>query len=473
MAECFRCNTAGESSRTFPYWRQHRSLWLTVAVAVAIVCIRVDQGNALPTFARQTGLACSACHNNFPELTAMGRTFKAHGYTTLAVQDALEEKGTDKQAPLYINRTFPLSVMFQTSFTRTNDKQPSTQNNDVEFPQQLSIFLAGEITPHIGAFLQATYNGQDDKFSLDNTDFRFSDETKVADRELLYGVTLNNNPTVEDLWHTTAAWRWPFASADSAPTPDATALVDGVLAQQVAGLGLYGMWDKHLYADVSLYRSAHIGSTQPPGADSTSTISDVSPYWRLAWQQNFGPNYLEVGTFGMFSALYPTGTSGSTDKYTDFAFDTQYERPLGSDSMSAHATYIYENQQLDATHGGGGSDNLNDKLHTFRVDGVYHLQSRFTFSLGGFLTRGTNDKLLHAPPSTAPGDPAAVTGSINGSPDNDGVVAEIAYYPWQNVRFSTQYVAYTEFNGRANNYNGTGRNAVDNNTLYVLAWLNY
>ena len=467
------CGCAGGESTLVKVVGRPWRRWLACAAAAATLLLGAVEADALPSFARQTGLACSACHTNFPELTQFGRMFKVHGYTTLAVKDALEEKGTDKTAPLMVNRTFPLSVMFQTSFTRTNEQQPSTQNNDVEFPQQLSIFLAGEITPHIGTFLQATYNGQDDHFSLDNTDIRYANDAQVGGRELVYGVTVNNNPTVEDLWHTTPAWGWPFAAADSAPTPDAAALVDGSLAQQVAGIGGYGFWDKHLYADVTLYRSAHIGSGQPPSVNDTDTIRDVAPYWRLAWQQGFGPNYLELGTFGMFAQLIPSGVSGATDKFTDLAFDAQYERPLGADFLSAHATYIYENKQLDATHSTGGSSNLSDKLHTFRLDGIYHWRSRVSGSLGYFLTRGNNDALLNAPPDTTPGGPAPVTGSANGSPDSDGVRFELAYYPWQNVRLSAQYVAYTEFNGRANDYNGTGRNAESNDTFYLLAWLNY
>ncbi|MDE2137674.1 MAG: hypothetical protein KGJ68_09575, partial [Gammaproteobacteria bacterium] len=35
---------------------------------------------AVPSFARQTGMACEACHTVFPELTHFGRVFKANGY---------------------------------------------------------------------------------------------------------------------------------------------------------------------------------------------------------------------------------------------------------------------------------------------------------------------------------------------------------------------------------------------------------
>ena len=39
------------------------------------------QANAVPSFARQTGQECIACHVSFPELTPYGRYFKLTGYT--------------------------------------------------------------------------------------------------------------------------------------------------------------------------------------------------------------------------------------------------------------------------------------------------------------------------------------------------------------------------------------------------------
>jgi hypothetical protein len=452
--------------------RASRRLRFVLGFGMALELIGVTEAHAVPSYARQTGLACSACHTVFLELTSFGRMFKAHGYTAQGVKE-LEEAATANAPPLDINRAFPLSVMLQTSLTRTDEKQPGTQNLNVEFPQQLSLFLAGEITPKIGTFLQATYDGQSDHFTLDNTDIRYADQVQIGGRELIYGATLNNNPGVEDLWHSTPAWRFPFASADSAPSPAAGALVDGALAQQVAGIGGYALWNRHLYANATVYRSAHIGSPQPPTAMAGNTIRDVAPYWRLAWQQNWGPNYLEVGTFGLFAQLFPNTIAGGTDKFTDIAGDAQFERPFGKDFLSAHLSYIFEHQDLGATHAGGGSSNASDNLHTFRLDGIYHWRSRLALSLGYFLIRGSDDPALYAQPTIDPTLPAPVTGSLNGSPDSDGVHAEVAFFPWQNVRLSVLYTAYTEFNGRANNYNGTGRDASGNNTLYLLAWLMY
>ena len=42
-----------------------------------------DEASALPAFARQTGMPCSACHVQAfgPGLTPTGRNFKLYGYT--------------------------------------------------------------------------------------------------------------------------------------------------------------------------------------------------------------------------------------------------------------------------------------------------------------------------------------------------------------------------------------------------------
>ena len=84
-------------------------------------------------------------------------------------------------------------------------------------------------------------------------------------------------------------------------------------------------------------------------------------------------------------------------------------------------------------------------------------------TIGAFSTSGTADTLRYAP--------ADVTGSATGKPNSSGYIAELQFMPWINTRFSVQYVGYQKFNGSSSDYDGAGRNASDNNTLYVLIWL--
>jgi hypothetical protein len=64
-----------------------------------------------------------------------------------------------------------------------------------------------------------------------------------------------------------------------------------------------------------------------------------------------------------------------------------------------------------------------------------------------------------------------VVGSASGSPDSKGWTAELDFLPWQNVKLALQYTLYNRFNGGTTNYDGSGRNASDNNTLFLLGWV--
>lgn len=428
---------------------------------------------AVPSFARQTGLPCEVCHTTFPELTPFGRLFKLNGYVLTGLKQ-IEAPGRDGEA-LRINAVPPLSAMIQIAVTHLKKSAPAvnpvsqatvpTQNDNVEFPQQLSFFFAGEISPHIGSFMQFTYDHQADHFSLDNTDIRYARHTTLAGEDVILGLTANNNPSVEDPWNDTPAWGFPWAAPDSAPSPAAATLVDGTLAQRVAGLGAYALLGDNGYADVTLYRSSLAGAAQPLAR--AGAIDGVAPYWRLAWQHRFGDSYLEIGTFGMRGAfiggLSGSGVATLDDRYTDVALDSQYERPVsGGDLLSVHAVVITERQDLASTFAAGGAAAPTARLATARVDGTWHFGHRYASSLGYFVTRGTPDALLYTP--------ARVTGSARGAPDTRGWIGQVAYLPWENTQFALQYTAYHEFNGGTAGYDGYGRAASDNNALYLLGW---
>lgn len=147
-------------------------------------------------------MQCGACHTVFPELTAFGRSFKLNGYTLTGITQI---KSSGSAGNLKINQIPPLSAMLQVGFTRLNEGVAGEQNNNVEFPQALSLYYAGEISPHMGTFLQITYSQPDDKFSFDMVDIRYANRTTLGGQDLVYGVTLNNAPGMADVWNTTPA----------------------------------------------------------------------------------------------------------------------------------------------------------------------------------------------------------------------------------------------------------------------------
>lgn len=439
---------------------------LTLASVCALLfftTVNPPKAEAVPSYARQTGLACSGCHYTPPELNPAGRRFKLMGYVDRADETkVVKADGSKKRAALDLLGTLPLSAWLETSFTSTKSQVPGTQNGSIELPQDISLFISGAWTSHVGSFMQVTYDTQDDHFSMDNTDIRYANSAKWGGKEFVYGLNLNNNPTVEDLWNSTPAWGFPFVADDWAPTPTAAPIIAS-LGQDVAGFGGYMMWNNHLYADASLYRSGHVGASQPTdGSGFGYNIRGVAPYWRVAWQQLTGKTQYEFGTYGMHMRSTPNAITGPEDDYTDFAFDAQIDRTVvRTDVLSWRATYIRENSNPLASIALGAASPGKHHLNTFLTNAEYHFGNKYAGSFGWFDTSGTIDPALFTQ--------SAVSGSANGDPRGSGYIANFSVWPWQNLQLSAQYTGYTKFNGGSTNYDGAGRNANGNNTVYLVA----
>jgi hypothetical protein len=423
-----------------------------VLVLLFAVAFNPPKVEAVPSYARQTGLACSGCHYAPPELNPAGRRFKLLGYTDRADETkVIKTEGGKTRAALDLLGSLPLSVMLEASFTSTKSPVPTTQNGSFEFPQDFSLFLSGAWTSHVGSFLQVTYDTQDDHFTSDNTDIRFANTTKLSGKELVY----------------TPAWGYPWIASDSAPTPAVNPIISS-LGQDVAGFGGYAMWNSHLYVDGILYRSEHVGGPQPNPGIGAYNIHGVAPYWRVAWQQLTAKTQYELGTYGMHIRSTPNqivnanGVAGPEDAYTDYAFDTQIDRSVfRKDVVSFRATYIRENADLLASVAQGLTTFGSHHLNTVMANAEYHFGNKYTGTFGWFDTGGTVDPYLY----TA----SPVTGSANGDPRGAGYIGNISYWPWQNLQLAAQYTGYTRFNGGSTNYDGSGRNASANNTVYLDA----
>jgi hypothetical protein len=446
--------------------------WLLFAFALACVA---NPASAVPAFNRQTGQNCVACHagGQFPELTPYGRLFKLTGYTI----------GT---------RDIPLSVMAVAGYTRTDHTGGADPSN---FPkdgaatfQGGSVFVAGKVTDNVGAFVQITYDNyaqQNDSgqwvghTSSDNMDFRYADRLIDANRDLIFGASLNNNPSVQDPWNSTPAWAYPYvqSSFQVAPSTDGPLLAGG-LAQQAAGAGAYVFWKQTLYAELSLYQTANgVWSFMSQGSHNPdqTKIKGAAPYWRVAVSHDWGAHSAMVGAFGLNARIYPDNEdpTGDTSRYNDVGVDAQYQYLLDPHAVTVTASYIHERTTWAAPLVDEGAvSNSSDTLYQVKVKGSYVYNARYGASLTYFRVGGSTDTLLYGGGVDDSGAPlgSPVTGNLAGAPGTNGTIAEIFWTPVQWVRIGAQYWAYNRFNGASGNYDGFGRNARDNNTLFVYVW---
>ena len=120
----------------------------------------------------------------------------------------------------------PIAAMLLPTFTKTKVQQdlpptnpdgyPIAHTNDNFVMQQVSLFYGGQIYGNIGAFVQGTYDKASQHTYLDNTDIRYADTTQIGGIDVLYGLDVNNGPTVQDVWNTTPAWGSPTSPRPSA-----------------------------------------------------------------------------------------------------------------------------------------------------------------------------------------------------------------------------------------------------------------
>ena len=421
--------------------------------------------HALPAFAQQTGQPCKMCHvGGFgPELTRFGREFKIGGYTLRA------------------HASVPLAAMAIASWTHTNKgQQPPPghlSSNDNLVLDQASLFLAGGIGDHFGGFAQVTYDGVGRSSSWDNLDLRAVTKVKVLGADSVIGLTINNNPTVEDPWNSLPAWGFPFTDTAVSPTPAASLLIDGALAQNVLGASAYAWLGSEVYLEGGAYWSPPKGMLRFLGSDplSPGSLHGVAPYGRIAFQHDLAGGTFELGANALRASIFPgrDRSSGFSDRYSDWGLDSSYLRTLGkTDTLSAMVRLEHERGDLRASCAlalvGDGTDAgcAHFELSEWRAAVRYTRRDKLGFTISPFSVTGSRNLNLYGG---------------NGLPDSNGIMGQVDYTFWPdgksplgplvNARVGIQYTLYGKFNGRRHNFDGLGTNARDNDALRAFAWV--
>ena len=419
--------------------------------------LEAGEARAVPAFAIQTGQPCASCHVGAfgPQLKPFGRDFKLHGYV-----------GNDGK-----DHGLPLATTMRTSFTHTEASQPGGaapgfRPNDNAIIDIVSLYYAGKIAPNLGGFIEVTFDGVAQKPHLDNVDIRHVWNGQAFGQDLLWGVTLNDGPTVSDPWNSTPAWGFPYNRSPLAPTPHAASMVDGGLLQRSAGIGTYTLWNDILYAEVDAYKGLSAANLKTLGQvpDDADQTTAVVPYGRIALVKDWANHHVEVGAYALTGNVLLGGnpTLGIGTQITDTALDANYQyivnpAKAASDMISAHATYIHEESRI-GSGAAGLFATLDHPLDTVRLDASYSFAATITPTVQYFRTTGPSDATFWTTP--------------NGSPNSDGMIFEVAYVPWgkpdspfpnMNLRLAAQYVSYFSFDG-------TTANASSNNNFYFSLW---
>ncbi len=451
---------AGANSSSFRKASYRSMKWYVLAFMSGMLLFATTQSRAVPAFAAQTGQSCVACHagGQYPELTPYGRMFKLTGYT-------MGERNT------------PLSVMVVADYTSTqNANDPGVKLDNSAIVDVASVFLAGKVTDNVGGFAQYTHTFHDTQdanlnwlghTAADNFDLRYADRTVDANKDIVWGITLNNNPSVQDVWNSAPAWSHPYLSPSQTYGLPAASLIEGGLAQQVAGIGAYTYWNQSIYAEITSYQTAKNAlsflsyGNDKGNPDHPLTFLDGNAlYWRVAYTKAWDASNVMVGAFGLDAGVLPLDGSnlpiegvGSTH-FKDIGIDAQYQYLQSPHTVTAQVRVVSEtiDDQTGLTYSDGSAS-----LNTLLVKAGYVYREKYGASLTYRNVTGSSDSTAYA----------AGTSLV---PDSEVWTPEFFWLVRQNVRLGLQFNIFTKYLGATSNYDGAGRNASDNNNTYVYLW---
>jgi hypothetical protein len=424
------------------------------------------EAQALPSYAQQTGQPCAMCHaiGFGPALTAYGRQFKLNAYSF----------GEHKPGA-------PVALMAIYGFNQTSKDLPDIPAEHLDVNNnwtlnELTGFIATRFGDHSGGFIEAAYSGIERHTAWGAFDVRYARSFEVGKHSVVGGVTLNNNPTVTDLWNSTPVWSFPYVGSEIAPTPGAAPILYDGISETVLGPSFYAMIDDKWYVELAAYRSLGDSMLGNVGlsADDNSHVQGAAPYWRLVRQFNNGPEQYSVGLLGLNVRQKPDPTAAGTNSYNDIGVDATYQHVApDASNLQANFIYVHESRTLGADFSAGDATRRSGTLDSLKADVTWTWKQTWVLGGGLFSTSGSFDDGLYA------SDP--VEGSRTGKPDSAGYLLQAEYVPfgkigspyrpWLNLRVGLQYTAYTKFNGASSDYDGFGRSASNNNTLFGFLWV--
>ena len=459
----------GNPLRSFSAFKR-LSTCLMVLTLLALVFHSLP-ASAVTSYTRQTGQPCATCHTAFPELTPFGRQFKLRAFTGGGTRcDDASGKSVDGKEQIPFSSTIVATA----------------GDDDKIAVQEVSVYLAGQLYCNLGSFVEASWDKNTDRFSLSDTDIRYAKGVKIAENDLLFGLTLNNGPISHNVWKTSPLSSLPFSSqyinggtgANGAPAVAlAEGTIEGAFQDRVVGLGAYGFLNDKIYGEIAAYTSIDqdIASALGVAPSPNGSIDSVAAYWRFAGEYTLGKQTFMLGTFGM---IMDVEQNNLVNHVTDIGIDAMYQYTANDHRITLKGRLSSEDSSLDPTS------------TSVKLSGTYVYDRQWSFQAGYYTSFGdrnnTAGTAVVVPALTAGGggekeededhddddDHKPVTlleGNVAGAPGS-GYVLDFGYMPFNKDAVSASPLA----TGRIGiQYNHSDADTLGDNsdTAFAYVWI--
>ena len=399
---------------------------LSGGIGVALLAAS-GAAHAVPSFSRQTGSECAACHmGGFGlNLTPYGIRFKAGGY--------VDSDGKGSKLPLALQLLVE-NVNPATGPTRTR-------------LSEANAYLAGQLATEVGGFARVSRRDDGSKLTttLENMDLRYAHDMRLNDKSAVVGLSLNNTPGTQD----------PISVLPgrgfSVPSTDGTLLNPASshhLANRVMGVTAYGFYDDSWYGELGTYRALSTSGQDRLGFDPSGDPGKLSGtgYWRLAYMKDLKTQFFSVGLVGLRTDRQ-LNRSGPSDRINDLGFDLSYQF-LGTREHMAQVRYanILERRNYGSTPASpfvpGLFANSTGRSHDQSLVMTYVYQQTYGLTFARLIGTAEEDAVRFLP---------------FGKPDTHSTFIEASWVPfgkedswatpWANMRLSAGWFKFSKFNG--------------------------
>lgn len=136
-----------------------KALRLVLGGAV-LFALLLTEAQAVPAFARQTGMACASCHyQNFPALNSFGRVFRSQGYTMRGAAPLVE--GEELSIPADLKASVITKIRYQLSEGNDGGR------GEIQWPDEAALLVGGRASERVGFLLELGMGPQEAEVSWD------------------------------------------------------------------------------------------------------------------------------------------------------------------------------------------------------------------------------------------------------------------------------------------------------------------
>ncbi len=122
-------------------------LYLAFLTVTLTTFLSPGTAEAVPAFARQTGMPCMGCHfQNYPALNSFGRTFRSKGFTMQGSQTMIE--GEDMSMPSTLNASVITKLRYQLKDNDDGDR------GEVQWPDEAALLIGGRAADKVGFLME-------------------------------------------------------------------------------------------------------------------------------------------------------------------------------------------------------------------------------------------------------------------------------------------------------------------------------